>query len=80
MHHHFGVGLADKHIALAVQCVSQFFMVFNDAIVNQCNARDCLGDERARTMAEVRVSVVYRWRTVGCPARMGNACFALQSA
>ena len=39
MHHHFGVGLAGKHVALGLQLRTQFFMVFDDAVVHQRDPR-----------------------------------------
>ena len=37
MHHHFGVGLTVKLIALVLQRWTQIVVVFNDAVVNNCN-------------------------------------------
>jgi hypothetical protein len=34
----FGVGLAQEHIALGLQFTAQFFVVLDDAVVNQGNA------------------------------------------
>ena len=69
MCHHLGVGLADKTVALGLQGGTQFFVVFNDAVVHQGNA----------VTAEMRVGVVHRRCAVGGPPGVGNAGQALQA-
>ncbi len=69
----FGVGLADKNIALGFEHGAQFVVVFNDAVVHQCNTSWTLLRVRPRAMTEVRVCIAYRWNTMGCPARMCNS-------
>jgi hypothetical protein len=74
---HFGVGLAHKHIALGAQCRAQCIVVFNDAVVDQGDVAQFVGDV-ARAVAEMRVRVVLRRRAVGGPAGVGDAGVAFQ--
>ena len=76
-----GVGLAGKHIAPGLQGGAQLFVVFDDAVVHQRDATG-LGTHRARAVAEVRVRVVHRRRTVRGPAgvRDAGAAFDLVGA
>jgi len=69
----FGVGLAGEHIAARLQSGAQFFVVFNDAVVNQTDAARTLCSVWPGAMAEVRMGVVDRGRAMGGPAGVGNA-------
>ncbi|OIQ63575.1 hypothetical protein GALL_548840 [mine drainage metagenome] len=74
----FGVGLALKNIPFGLQGSTQFVVIFNDAVVHQCNAPGAAGGLRAGTMTEVWVGVVHGRGTVGRPAGVGDAGAALK--
>jgi hypothetical protein len=69
---HFGVGLALEHVAERGQFGAQFVVVFDDAVVDQRDAR------LFRRRREVRVGVVRGRRAVRGPAGVGDAGEALQ--
>ena len=70
---HLGVGLAVESVALALQRGAQFFVVFDDAVVDQRDAAGLAARVLAWTVAEVRMRVVNQRRAVRGPARVGNA-------
>ena len=88
VHDDFGVGLAEKLIALALQVAAQAFIVLNDAVVHQTHAgRQWRGAVQCAdggfrhghgACAEVGVSVVHGRHAVGGPARVGDAGVALK--
>ena len=63
----FSIRLAHKNIAGLLQFRAQFFVVLNNAVVNQRNPR--LSPPKRRKM---RMRVTGRWRTMRCPAGVGN--------
>ena len=59
----FGIGARLEWIAARFEFVAQFFVVLDDAVVNQADA----------ATGEVRMGVFDGWRPVGGPARVGDA-------
>ncbi|MNV02766.1 hypothetical protein D3C71_930060 [compost metagenome] len=64
----FGVGLAFKDITHGLQLGAQFVVVFDDAVVDQRDARLFIAQAR-----EVRVGVMRGGHAVGGPAGVGDA-------
>ena len=64
MREHLGIGFREEMMTLALKPRTQRAVVFNDAIVHQCNVA---------ALVEVRVCIDLGRRTVGCPTRVGNA-------
>ena len=67
-----GVGLAHEDVAQGGQLGAQFVVVFDDAVVNQRDARIVFA------WREVRVGIVRCRRAVGGPAGVGDAGEAVQ--
>jgi len=68
-----GVGLARELVAQAGQLGAQLIVVFDDAVVDKCNAGIVFGRR------EVRVGIVRRRGAVGGPARVGDAGEAVEA-
>lgn len=68
-----GVGLARELVAQAGQFGAQLVVVFDDAVVDKCNARIVFGRR------EVRVGIVRRRGAVGGPAGVGDAGEAVEA-
>jgi len=62
MNHHLGVSLRGKHITLLLLSAAQALMIFDDTVVHD-------GDT---LLADMRVGILFRWFTVGCPASVGD--------
>ena len=67
MSNHLGIGLAVKDITGGLQHGTQFIMVFNDAVVHQCNSGLATVHPR-----KVGVGIVGHGRPVRGPARVSN--------
>jgi len=70
---HLGVRLAAEAIALGLQCRAQLAVVLDDAVVHERDAPGPAHGVGAGAVAEMRVGVMHRGRTVGRPARVGDA-------
>ena len=70
---HFGIGLADKHIAFDLQCSAQFVVIFNDAVVDQGNTTFCIFLCFSRAMAEMGMRVVHCRCAMGRPTCVRDA-------
>ena len=69
MGNHLSIGLAVKDVTGRLQHGTQFIVVFNDAVVYQCNFGLTAIHPR-----KVRVSIVGHGCPVRGPARVSNAC------
>jgi hypothetical protein len=62
MSDHLGVCVCGKAHAGQLELIAQFTMIFDDAVMN---ARDAIN--------RVRMSVLFIWTVMSCPARVANA-------
>ena len=69
MHHHFGVGVRFKRVALRRQTLAQRLVVFDDAVVYQ----------REQAIGKMRVGIALARGTVGGPAGVTNADQAFEA-
>ena len=65
----FCIRIAGECYALCRQIFFQFFVVFNNAVMNNGHSAACM-----------RMRVDVRWFAMGCPASMSNASVSLWSA